>query len=592
MGILNFSQPATGNFLVDIIAWLIKISSSIAVGVVLFTVLLKLITLPFDYVSRASMRKNSLKMEEMRPELEKLQQQYANDKALYNQKMMALYKKNGYSMFGACLPTILTLVIFIVAINAFTSYSQYQNKLYFYNMSKAYNNVIYSGFELDESQSKYITRGVNEELIINGNSLYELYVDGGEQTQNTVKGTKKDNSQFDINFDVTVGATTDIKNKEEVTIGQTTAHQMVVYTENGFIKATLNFDKNVYNQVGKDAGKVDGISFSSTYYNVIETKLDSNELASEENNFLLYYPVDENGNILLDSNGEKIKWDYATAKLKYTPEYFNTVYKKQIDSANEEIKKLQDKGEDYSHIKVPTYSPLTAEEFLQDIRQQKSADKYREEEASFLWVKNIWVTDSPMSHPVASSWSDFKNSHGYDGFDIKEEGYGNLTKKLTYEKDAPNGYFILVILTAGSSLLTQLVMSKSQKAQMELQTVDGKGAQTQKVMMIMMPIMMAVFAFMYTSAFSIYIILSSLISMGSTLGINKIVDYKFKKQNANKEKDTKRIRGRVYTPKQEEIKEEPKKDKKKKKGQENAHGDNDFMSGKADGKKHVRGRLK
>ena len=36
-------------------------------------------------------------MEEMRPELEKLQKQYANNKELYSQKMMALYKKEGYS---------------------------------------------------------------------------------------------------------------------------------------------------------------------------------------------------------------------------------------------------------------------------------------------------------------------------------------------------------------------------------------------------------------------------------------------------------------------------------------------------------------
>ena len=67
--------------------------------------------------------------------------------------------------------------------------------------------------------------------------------------------------------------------------------------------------------------------------------------------------------------------------------------------------------------------------------------------------------------------------------------------------------FILVILTAGISFLTQIVMTKQQKAQMELQTVDGQGMQTQKIMKWMMPIMMAIFSFMYTAAFSIYIIL-------------------------------------------------------------------------------------
>ena len=73
--IINFALPQTSGFLVDVIYWLISVSSSIAVGVILFTVILKLITFPFDLYSRVSMKKNSLLMEEMRPELEKLQRQ-------------------------------------------------------------------------------------------------------------------------------------------------------------------------------------------------------------------------------------------------------------------------------------------------------------------------------------------------------------------------------------------------------------------------------------------------------------------------------------------------------------------------------------
>ena len=67
MSLINLVLPDTGNFLVDIILWLVNITSSVAAGVILFTVLLKLITLPFDFMSRFSMRKNSIKMEEMRP---------------------------------------------------------------------------------------------------------------------------------------------------------------------------------------------------------------------------------------------------------------------------------------------------------------------------------------------------------------------------------------------------------------------------------------------------------------------------------------------------------------------------------------------
>ena len=86
MNIINFTPPSTGNIFAQLMIWLVSITSSVAASVVLFTLLLKLVTLPFDFMSRFSMRKNSIKMEQMRPELEKLQQQYANDKALYNQK--------------------------------------------------------------------------------------------------------------------------------------------------------------------------------------------------------------------------------------------------------------------------------------------------------------------------------------------------------------------------------------------------------------------------------------------------------------------------------------------------------------------------
>ena len=64
------------DWLTSIITAIVTSVSSVMLGVVLFTLVLKVITLPLDYFSRASMRKSSLKMEEMRPELEKLQKQY------------------------------------------------------------------------------------------------------------------------------------------------------------------------------------------------------------------------------------------------------------------------------------------------------------------------------------------------------------------------------------------------------------------------------------------------------------------------------------------------------------------------------------
>ena len=486
--IINFALPETSGFLVDVIYWLISVSSSIAMGVILFTIILKLITFPFDLYSRISMKKNSLLMEEMRPELEKLQRQYANDKALYSQKMMALYKKNGYSMWGACLPTIVTLVIFIVAISAFSKYSGFQNNKYFYEMSLSYNSAIYEGFE-DGGE------------IIYYNSENQKFVVDYEDLKTEVKKVPADNTIYNIeNTSVYL---------------QYNGYNLSVFTEKGY--SIFNVDCTI----------------------------------SEEN-------------VVFGTERFKIREEVLLAS----------------DLTNEE-------GKTYAQFKAEN-AELTSADFIKDIARTRSRDTFRSENSRFLWVKNIFMPDSATAHPIEENWNEFVAAHSYDttkgSMDNEGKDYQELIYKLEHEKTAPNGYYILVVLTALTSFLMQLVTSKSQQAQMELQTVDGQGAQTQKIMKWMLPIMMAVFAFMYTAAFSIYIVLSSIISMGTTLLINFIVEKKYAKVQETKKSAP--IRGRVYVQKEQPKKEEPKKQKK----QKNQIDDHDFLSGKADRK--PRGRLK
>ena len=429
------------------------------------------------------MRKNSILMEEMRPELEKLQKQYANNKQLYNQKMMALYKKNGYSMWGACLPTIITLVIFIIAISAFTNYSNYQNRKYFYEMSLSYNSVVYDGFEADGT---YIIENEDGSLTFKDKELYAVV------------------SSDSIDFDTP----TQVQNKEiwvskhKNTKGELSSYS--VYTKDGYVE----YFKNTK----------DGTNFSQPQYKIIEENLSKN-FAS-----------------------------YASFK-------------------NANAGKTAD---------------VIAQNFIKELQEQASANTFRQQDKKFLWVKNIWVTDSPTKNPIETDWDTFKKTYEYeDGiFDpVTASEYASLIAKLDVEKTQPNGYLILVALTILTSVLTQWITSKSQKAQMELQTVDGQGAKTNKMMMWMMPIMMAIFAFIYTAAFSLYIVLSSVLSVLTTLLINFIVEKKYKKQveALNARKDV--VRGRVYTPPKQE--EKPKETKKKKEEIPK----NDFLSGLADRKK-------
>ena len=338
----------------------------IGVGILMFSLLLKIIPLPLDIYSRVANKKNSLKMERMRPELERLQKQYANNNELYTKKLQALYKKEGYSMVASCLPTIFTLVFFIVVISSFNKYSAYANLDIYNKMAYSYNATIIS--EIEENYNNYYTiKYVNEE------------------------------------------------------------------------------EKTGYKELIKNEGY---------------------ELSDEEINAI--------------------------------------ILKAQDNAAN-------------------TYK--------QEIKKYK-----------FLWVENIWIGDLPWKKSFIESsaiQSLFTYSSGCKSQTLThvlndEETFKQLTGSplLNGEKERVNGYLVLVIISIGTMLLSQLLSNKQQKAQMELQSVEGmngQAAQTTKMMTWMMPIMFGFFAFMYSSAFSLYLIVSTVFSMVSTLIINKIMEARFEK---------------------------------------------------------------
>ena len=114
----------------------------VGVGIIVFSLILKCIVLPFDVYQRISMRKQNIKMKENKEKLEKLQKQYANDKKMYSQKMMELQKEQGFSMLSSCLPMIISLIIFFVAIGAFNDYSAYANLQNYNLLVKAYNDAL------------------------------------------------------------------------------------------------------------------------------------------------------------------------------------------------------------------------------------------------------------------------------------------------------------------------------------------------------------------------------------------------------------------------------------------------------------------
>ena len=423
------------NWLGTAIQWVVGLVSIVGVGIILFTLVLKLITLPLDIYSKAKMRKNNLKMEKMRPQLEKLQKQYQNDQRAYNQKMMELYKKNGYSMFGACLPMIVTLVIFMVVLGAFSTYSQYTNVDLYRRMTLAYNAAI----------QEYAPEGYNAE-------------------------TK-------------VPSSDPVITEEQNDAGQWVYTYTVAYDDDA--ETTL-------------------LQVEETRTLVSDTKLDT---AS----------IDWNGANVSLATYYYCKTDkiLASGDLVVTSE----------DGADVTVQQLLDRfSENYSDDDA-------AEQVMRQIGRNAAEDAYHEHRMSFLWVKNIWLPDTSYTHPVQKEP------------EVPQGTYDEITSNLADEQSAPNGYYILIVISIGTMFLSQFILAKSQKAQNDLQTANGQGAKTQKVMMIVMPIIFGIFSFMYSAAFSIYMVVSNIFGIVSTLLINFFIDRKFKKieEQEIQEKYNKRI---------------------------------------------------
>jgi YidC/Oxa1 family membrane protein insertase len=79
------------------------------VAIILLTILIKLIFFPLSAASYRSMAKMRL----VAPKLEKIKQQYADDREQLNRAMMELYKTEKINPLGGCLPVLIQIPVFI-----------------------------------------------------------------------------------------------------------------------------------------------------------------------------------------------------------------------------------------------------------------------------------------------------------------------------------------------------------------------------------------------------------------------------------------------------------------------------------------------
>ena len=382
------------NWIGDIIKWLVEGVGITAVGIIIFTLVLKTIVMPLDVFSKFKTKKQSLIMERMRPQMEKLQKQYANDKNMYNQKVMELYKKNGYSMLGICLPTIVSLVIFMVVFSQFSTYSQYANLELYRGMVDAYNGVA-ANYVYDDSDSG----------------------------------------------------------------------------SDGFLLESTDSDGEIVYRVDFDRFE--------TYYNAHMTA----EIDDSYEDYIAGYDSDGDGQLTENDMFRAVK------------------------------------------------------NYMAGFARQAAADYYHAEKQGFIWVGNIWYPDSMLNREVPSFDNFVSSLSRASNLSNYEESYNEVTAYLTAEKEAYNGYFVLIVLAIGMMFLSQFVTMRMQKGMNELGTVDGSGKRTNKWLLILMPIIYGMFSFFYSAAFSIYMVVNTTYSFLTTIIVNKALDRKFKKLEERQELD-------------------------------------------------------
>lgn len=154
----------------------------------------------------------------------------------------------------------------------------------------------------------------------------------------------------------------------------------------------------------------------------------------------------------------------------------------------------------------------------------KNTYKEQSKQNSWLWVKNVWKSDTNIDQLV-----DFDQYANHENLKdtAKDEAkvrYEFISDVVEKENPGQNGYYVLIIAAAAISFLTQFLSAK-------LLTPKGqKLNMMNKIMFAVIPLTMVILASTSNVVFTLYIIVNSLM----TAIISTILSIVMKNKNKNK----------------------------------------------------------
>ncbi len=202
----------------------------------------------------------------------------------------------------------------------------------------------------------------------------------------------------------------------------------------------------------------------------------------------------------------------------------------------DKIHKYVDKGT--TEAPNADYVGTELSEKLVDWAVKLATQNYEENQESFMWIKNIYKAESPTS-PLFNE-KEIKNylSKYYTKTEKATEKANDYEGKIfkfvitngVGKKDfGKNGYYILTIIAMVVSFLSLWLSNFMMKGQ------AGQQKQS-KIMYFIMPLIMGIFTFMYTSLFAVYIIVGQLMMLVLT-PLTTIIVKKWNEHDMKKKQD-------------------------------------------------------
>lgn len=156
--LLEVAKPS--GWWASIYYWLESFILNYGWTILIFTIFVKLLMTPLDFFNRYSSRKNTFIQKRLTGQVQKINEKYKNNREKANAETQALYKREGYNMFGTCifslLNIVLTLFVFISFFNTLRNISAYKMVEQYTILDSTYT----------ECQTKGLTKEQTDEILI------------------------------------------------------------------------------------------------------------------------------------------------------------------------------------------------------------------------------------------------------------------------------------------------------------------------------------------------------------------------------------------------------------------------------------------